>query len=82
MEKKFYDEQKNFIYGESEGKLNILNKSSTRNILRKFKKKFNQSISKSSVNNILFEKFGRPHRGINSILLKEEHIIQRLNFAN
>ena len=54
VEKKFYDEQKNFIYGESEGKLNILNKSSTRNILRKFKKKFNQSISKSSVNNTVF----------------------------
>ena len=80
--KKFSEEQKNFIYGESEGKLTILNKSSSRNISRKFKEKFNQSISKSSVNNILFEKFGRPYRGINSILLTEEHIIQRLNFAN
>ena len=32
--KKFSDEQKNFIYGISEGKLTVLNKSSTRNIIK------------------------------------------------
>ena len=80
--KKFSDEQKNFIYGISEWKLTILNKSSSRNITKQFQEKFNQTISKSSVNNILFEKYGRPYRGINTVLLTKDHILQRLNFAN
>ena len=73
--KKFSDEQKNFIYGISEGKLKILNKSSSRNITKQFQEKFNQTISKSSVNNILFEKYGRPYRGINTVLLTKDHIL-------
>ena len=80
--KKFSDEQKNFIYGISEGKLTILNKSYQRNITKQFQEKFNQTISKSSVNNILFEKYERPYCGINAVLLTKDHILQRLNFSN
>ena len=80
--KKFSEDQKKFIYGESEGKLTILNKSSSRNIAKKFNEKFNQTISKSTVNNLLLEKFGKPYQGINSVLLTEDHIAQRLEFAN
>ena len=80
--KKFSDEQKNFIYGISEGKLTILNKFSSRNITEQFQEKLNQTISKFSINNFFFEKYGRPYRGINTVLLTKDHILQRLNFAN
>ena len=79
---KFSDEQKEFIYETSEGKMTIINKVSSRNIALNFKNKFNETISKSSVNNFLLKKFGKPYRAVNSILLTEEHINQRLEFAN
>ena len=30
----------------------------------------------------MFEKYGKPYRGVNSILLTEEHIKQRFEFSN
>ena len=80
--KKFTDEQKDFIYKASEGKLTILNKSSSRNITKQFNEKYKKTISKSSVNNYLLEKFGKPYRGINSVLLTKDHLLQRLAFSN
>ena len=50
---KFSDEQKEFIYETSEGKMTIINKVSSRNIALNFKNKFNETISKSFVNNFL-----------------------------
>ena len=79
---KFTDEQKDFIYKTSEGKMTIINKVSARNIAIQFSNKFHEIISKSSVNNFLLKKFGKPYRGMNSILLTEEHIHQRLEFSN
>ena len=79
---KFTDEQKDFIYITSEGKMTIINKVSSRNISIQFSNKFHETISKSSVNNFLLKKFGKPYRGVNSILLTEEHIHQRLEFSN
>ena len=79
---KFTDEQKDFIYKTSEGKMAIINKVSARNIAIQFSNKFHETISKSSVNNFLLKKFGKPYRGVNSILLTEEHIHQRLEFSN
>ena len=66
----------------AEGKMTIINKVSARNIAFQFSNKFNETISKSSVNNFLFEKYGKPYRGVNSILLTEEHIKQRFEFSN
>ena len=79
---KFSEEQKEFIYQTAEGKMTIINKVSARNIAFQFSNKFNETISKSSVNNFLFEKYGKPYRGVNSILLTEEHIKQRFEFSN
>ena len=53
---KFTKEQKEYLYKKSEGKLTVLNKVSTRNLAEDFQKEFHTSISKSSVNNILYEK--------------------------
>ena len=78
---KFTEEEKNFIYNTSEGKLTVVNKISSRNISSQFSNKFNKTISKSTINNLLLEKFGKPYRGINSILLTEDHIAQRLLFS-
>ena len=79
---KFSEGQKEFIYQTAEGKMTIINKVSARNIAFQFSNKFNETISKSSVNNFLFEKYGKPYRGVNSILLTEEHIKQRFEFSN
>ena len=79
---KFQEEQKEFIYQTVDGKMTIINKVSARNIAFQFSNKFNETISKSSVNNFLFEKYGKPYRGVNSILLTEEHIKQRFEFSN
>ena len=58
-----------------------MNKVSSRNLSAKFEEKFGEKISYSYVNKLLLNKFGRPYRGINTILLKEEHIKQRLEFS-
>ena len=79
---KFRKEQKEYLISKSEGKLTVLNKVSTRNLAIDFEKEFNTSISKSTVNNILYEKFGKPYKGVNSILLTEDHLKQRLAFSN
>ena len=79
---KFTKEQKEYLISKSEGKLTVLNKVSTRNLAIDFEKEFNTSISKSTVNNILYEKFGKPYKGVNSILLTEDHLKQRLAFSN
>ena len=79
---KFTDEQKDFIYKISKGKMTIINKVSAKNIAIQFSNKFHETISKSSVNNFLLKKFGKSYRGVNSILLTEEHIHQRLEFSN
>ena len=79
---KFTNEQKEYICNSSEGKLTIINKVSTRNLASDFEKVFKKSISKSTISNILYEKFGRPYKGINSVLLTEDHIAQRLDFSN
>jgi len=47
---KFYEKQKEFIYKAAESKMTIINKVSSRNIALKFSNKFNESISKSTVN--------------------------------
>ena len=47
-----------------------------------FEKEFKKIISKSTVNNIIYEKFGKPNKGVNSVLLTEDHIKQRLAFSN
>ena len=59
---KFTEEEKNFIYKTSEGKLSVINKTSSRNISSQFSNKFNKTISKITVNNLLLEKFGKPYR--------------------
>ena len=41
--------------------------------LFKIKKEFKTSISKNTVNNVLYEKFGKPYKGVNSILLREDY---------
>ena len=79
---KIKQEHLDFIYKTSEGKLTIENKVSSRDIAAKFYKKFNIKISHSYVCDILFKKFGKPYRGLNSFVLTEGHISQRLNFAN
>ena len=79
---KFNEEEKNFIYQTSEGKLTVINKTSSRNISSQFFNKFNKTISKSTINNLLLERFGKPYRGVNSILLTEDHMAQRLLFSN
>ena len=79
---KFTEEQKEYLFNKSEGKLTVLNKVSTRNLALDFKREFKTSISKSTVNNILYEKFGKPYKGVNSVLLTEDHIKQRLAFSN
>ena len=78
---KFQELHKDFIYKTSEGKLTVSNKVSSRNIAAKFSSEFNKSISYSYVCKLLLKKYGRPYRGINSILLKEDHIKQRLAFV-
>ena len=77
---KFTKEQKEYLFNKSEGKLTVLNKVSTRNLALGFKKAFQTSISKSTVNNILYEKFGKSYKGVNSILLTEDHNKQRFSF--
>ena len=79
---KFSEEQKEFIYQTAEGKMTIINKVSARNIAFQFSNKFNETISKSSVKNFLFEKYGKPYKGVNSILHIEEYIKQRFEFSN
>lgn len=79
---KFSEKQKEVIYKTSEGKMTKINKVPARNIVFQFLNKFNESISKSTVNNFLLKKFGKQYRGVNSILLTEEHINQRLEFSN
>ena len=79
---KFDKEQLDFIYKTSEGKLTIENKVSSRDIAAKFYKKFNKKISYSYICKLLLNKFGRPYRGLNSVLLTQDHISQRLLFAN
>ena len=79
---KFTKEQKEYLFNKSEGKLTVLNKVSTRNLALDFEKEFQTKISKSTVNNILYEKYGKPYKGVNSILLTEDHIKQRLAFSN
>jgi len=78
---KFNTEHKNFLYESAEGKLTIINKVSSRNLAVKFEEEFGKKISYSYVNKLLFNKFGRPYRGINTVLLKEDHIKQRLDFS-
>ena len=65
---KFSDEKKEFIHETSEGKMTIINKVSARNNAIQFSNKFHQTISKSSVNNFLSQKFGKPYRGVNFTL--------------
>ena len=60
----------------------MINKTSSRNISSQFFNKFNKTISKSTINNLLLERFGKPYRGVNSILLTEDHMAQRLLFSN
>ena len=79
---KFEQEEIDFIYNESEGKLTIENKASSRDIAAKFYKKFNKKISHSYVCKLLLNKFGRPYRGLNSVLLTDDHVSQRMLFAN
>ena len=79
---KFEKEHLDFIYQTSEGKLTIENKVSSRDIAAKFYKKFNKRISHSYVCKLLLNKFGRPYRGLNSVLLTDDHISQRSLFAN
>ena len=79
---KFSEEENEFIYKSSEGKLTILNKSSSRNIAKLFEEKFNKSVSKSHINDILLKKYGKPYRATNTILLTKDHVLQRLAFAN
>ena len=79
---KFEQEELDFIYNESEGKLTIENKASSRDIAAKFYKKFNKKISHSYVCKLLLNKFGRPYRGLNSVLLTDDHVSQRIQFAN
>ena len=78
---KFSEDQKDFIYKTSEGKLTISNKVSSKDIAKKFSKEFNKDISYSYICKLLLKKYGRPYRGITSILLTEDHIKQRLAFA-
>ena len=79
---KFSEEENDFIFKSAEGKLTILNKSSSRNIAKMFQEKFEKSISKSHINDILLKKYGKPYRAMNSILLTKDHILQRLAFCN
>ena len=79
---KFSEEENDFIFKSAEGKLTILNKSSSRNIAKMFEEKFEKSISKSHINDILLKKYGKPYRAMNSILLTKDHILQRLAFSN
>ena len=79
---KFEQEELDFIYKTSEGKLTVENKVSSSNIAAKFFKKFNKKISYSYVCKLLLQKFGRPYRGLNSVLLTDDHISQRLCFSN
>ena len=78
---KFSEEENEFIFKSSEWKLTIVNKSSSRNIAKLFSKKFDKTISKSHINDILLKKYGKPYRAMNSILLTKEHILQRHTFA-
>jgi len=50
-------------------------------ISSKFEEEFGKKISFSYVNKLLLKKFAMPYRGINTVLLKEEHIRQRLLFS-
>ena len=79
---KFSEEENEFVFKSSEGKLTIINKSSSRNIAKLFSEKFDKSICKSHINDILFKKYGKSYRAMNSILLTKDHILQRHTFAN
>ena len=79
---KFSDEENEFIFTSSEGKMTILNNSSSRNIAKSFEDTFKKSISKSHINDILLKKYGKPYRALNTVLLTKDHILQRLNFSN
>ena len=79
--KKFKEENLNFIYENAEGKLTISNRASSRNIAAKFFEEYHEQISYSYICKILLKKFGRPYRGINSVLLTEDHKFQRIAFA-
>ena len=79
--KKFNEEQLDFIYKNAEGKLTISNRASSRNIATKFFEEYHEQISNSYICKILLKKFGRPYRGINSVLLTEDHKAQRIAFA-
>ena len=46
------------------------------NISSQFSNKFHKTISKKTINNSLLEKLGKPYRGVNSIILTEDHIAQ------
>ena len=78
---KFSEEQKEYIYQMSDGKMTIIHNASSRKIANQFENKFNQTISKTYINNLLYKRFGSPYRGINSILLTDDHISQRLEFS-
>ena len=77
---KFSDEENEFIFTSSEGKMTILNNSSSRNIAKLFEEKFQKSISKSHINDILLKKYGKPYRALNTVLLTKDHILLRLDF--
>ena len=62
---KFSEEENDFIFKSAEGKLTILNKSSSRNIAKMFEEKFEKSINKSHINDILLKKYGKPYRAMN-----------------
>ena len=57
---KFSEEENDFIFKLAEGKLTILNKSSSRNIGKMFQEKFEKSISKSHINDILLKNMENP----------------------
>ena len=79
---KFSEAQKEFIYKSSEGKLKIINKASSRNIAWKFSEKYNQSIRKSIYVIYFLENLEDLIVWLNSFLLSDEHIEQRLEFSN
>ena len=56
---KVIEEQKEYLFNKSDGKLTVL-KVSTRNLALDFEKEFKTRICESKVNNILYEKFGKP----------------------
>ena len=79
--KKFTDEERQFLCEKANGKTTIKDGASTRNLKKEFYSKFKKSISHTTIGNILNTGLTKPLRIVNTFLLTDLHKEKRKKFA-